>query len=89
MIIFNLHGQYAYQMKAKINLTSYWLSKSDLVYENFFERIGFFFLQFLLGKKFWITNSSKKKNPNESQILFLKMILNTKDGNYMIQLPSK
>ena len=54
MIIFNLHGQYAYQMKAEIILNSYLLPKSAIVYEIFWKKLDFknFFFQFLKEKIF-------------------------------------
>ena len=36
--ILHLYGQYAYQMKAKIILNSYLLSKSTIGYENFLKK---------------------------------------------------
>ena len=37
MLIFHLHGQYAYQMKAEIILNLYMLSKSTIVYDIFWK----------------------------------------------------
>ena len=51
---------------------------------KFFEKIGFqnFLLQFLKEKKISIANFSKNFFYNP-QTFFLRMILNTKNGNYM------
>ena len=52
--ILHLHGQYAYQMKAKIILILYLSSKSTIGYENFMKEYQFqiFLLQFWKKKKF-------------------------------------
>ena len=52
MIIFHLHGQYAYQMKAEIILNSYLLSKSTILFEVFWKNlISKFFASIFEGKK--------------------------------------
>ena len=68
MIIFRLHGQYAYQMKALSILNSYLLSKTTIMYKKNFENwISEYFVEIFKGIKI------------RSQI-FLRMILNTKKG---------
>ena len=54
--ILHLHGQYAYQMKAKIILNSYLLSKSTIGYENFLKKKNNFKLFYFdfQGKKIWM-----------------------------------
>ena len=83
MIIFHLHGQYAYQMKAEIILNSYLLPKSAIVYEIFWKKLDFknFFFNFRRKKNF-----DRKFFENffyNPPIFFLRMILNTQNGNYM------
>ena len=54
--ILHLYGQYAYQMKAKIILNSYLLSKSTNGYENFLKKknnFKIFYFDFQ-GKKIWM-----------------------------------
>ena len=54
--ILHLYGQYAYQMKAKIILNSYLLSKSTIGYENFLKKksnFKMFYFDFQ-GKKIWM-----------------------------------
>ena len=83
MIIFHLHGQYAYQMKAEIILNSHLLSKSSIVYETFWKRLNSkFFASIFKEKKILIANFSKKFIYNPP-IFFRKMILNTENENYM------
>ena len=62
--ILHLHGQYAYQMKAKIILILYLSSKSTIGYENFMKEYQFqiFLLQFWKKKK--------NSNANFSKFLF-------------------
>ena len=82
MIIFRLHGQYAYQMKALSILNSYLLSKSTIVYEICWKNsISKFFTSIFEGKKNFDHKFFKKiflQPPN----FFQKMILKTKNGNY-------
>ena len=81
--MFNLHGHYAYQMKAEIILNSYLLPKSAILYEIFWKKLDFknFFFQFLKEKKFRSQIFWKffLQPPN----FFIRMILNTENGNYM------
>ena len=83
MTIFHLNGQYAYQMKAEIMLNSYLLSKSIIVYEIFWKNwISKFFASIFEGKKNFDRKFFKIFFYNPPNF-FLRMILNTKNGNYM------
>ena len=83
MMILHKHRQYAYQMKAEIILNSYFLSKSSIVYEMFWKNWNskFFCLNFWRKKKF--DSKVFKKIILQPPNFFLKMILNTKNENYM------
>ena len=60
MMIFHLHGQYAYQMKTEIILNSYLLPKSAILYEFFWKKLDFKnFFSIFEGKKISIVNFLK------------------------------
>ena len=61
--ILHLHGQYAYQMKAKIILNLYLSSKSTIGYENFLKKNNFKIFYFDFQRK-------KISNTNFSKFLF-------------------
>ena len=83
MMIFLPTWTTAYQMKAEIILNSYLLSKSSIMYEIFWKNWNSkFFASIFEGKK----NFNRKffeKNFLQPPKFFLRMILNTKNGNYM------
>ena len=84
MIIFRLHGQYAYQMKALSILNSYLLSKSTIVNEIFWKNwISKFFASIFEGKKNF-DRKFFKKIFLQPPIFLLRMILNTQNENYMM-----